>query len=280
MGKTYQKVWEYLKSLPHCADVTRNYCNRYCGILLVDGKYLAVKGYERKIPVLYGVDYFTHDIPHYLLSPSENYQTCLSFFRSLRLLNYPLKAIVCDDNVNIYSACLYIYPRAVVQLCTNHYKENIRRDLDLTANPDHLPFMTKIEDLFAVKRASSDFEKKARTIFDHFGENQIYLEILTNLQKNRDLLTGWQREKHLPTTTNLIECLNSHLQGRLKTIKGFENFSHADTWLNGYFIRRRTKKFTDCEGKFKILNGKTSLERSKKQNIVPPSYFLKKRDRF
>ena len=66
--------------------------------------------------------------------------------------------------------------------------------------------------------------------------------------------------KHTPRTNNLIESFNSHLQGRLKTIKGFESFNHAELWLNAYFLRRRTKKFTDCEGKFKSLNGKSSIE--------------------
>ena len=40
------------KSIPLCIDVTRNYCSRFCGILLVDGKYLKIKGYKKKIPVI------------------------------------------------------------------------------------------------------------------------------------------------------------------------------------------------------------------------------------
>lgn len=273
VGNVYSKVEGYLNSLPHCADVTRKYCNSYSGILLVDGKYVAVKGQERKIPVLYGIDYTTHDIPHYLLSLAENYQTCLAFFQSLKLLNYPLQALVCDENANIYQACQYVYPNAAVQLCQNHYKENIRRSLDLTTNPDHLPFMKEIEDLFSFKRSQEDFDHKAKAIFDRFSGNQIYLETLLGIQRNISLLTGWRATKGVPTTTNLIECFNSHLQGRLKTIKGFETFRHADIWLNGYFLRRRTKKLTDCRGKFKILNGKTSLEKAKIENVVLPSYF-------
>lgn len=273
VGNVYSKVEDYLNSLPHCADVTRKYCNAYSGILLVDGKYVAVKGQDRKIPVLYGIDYTTHDIPHYLLSLAENYQTCLAFFKSLKLLNYPLRALVCDENTNIYQACQYVYPNVAVQLCQNHYKENIRRSLDLTTNPDHVPFMREIEDLFSFKRSKEDFDQRAQLLFDRHGGNQIYLGTLLGIQRNMSLLTGWRGTQGVPTTTNLIECFNSHLQGRLKTIKGFETFKHADIWLNGYFLRRRTKKFTDCTGKFKILNGKTSLDRAKISKTVPPSYF-------
>ena len=49
----------------------------FCGILQVDGKYIHVKGYERKIPFIYRLDYYSHDIVANQLSPSENYQSYL-----------------------------------------------------------------------------------------------------------------------------------------------------------------------------------------------------------
>lgn len=66
----YRKCVVALENLPHCADITRKYCSKYSGILLVDGKYIEVKGYDRKIPVIYGIDYLTHDIPTYVFSLS------------------------------------------------------------------------------------------------------------------------------------------------------------------------------------------------------------------
>lgn len=91
------------------------------------------------------------------------------------------------------------------------------------------------------------------------------MSVLIDIQKRLSFLTGYMKQKRIPRTTDLIESYNSHLQGRLKTIKGFESFHHADLWLNGYFLRRRTKVFTDCEGRFKKLNGTTSL--SQAQNL-------------
>lgn len=223
---------------------------------------------------MYGVDYQTHDIPHYKLSVSENYQTCLSFFSSLRLLNYPLQAIICDENTNIYEAARYVYPKVVIQLCQNHYKENIRRSLDLTANQQYKIFMKQIEELFLFKRTPDDFNRKAKIIFDSYGKNSLCAAILADIYRNRHLLLGWREGKHIPITTNLIESFNSHLQGRLKTIKGFESFKHADLWLNGYFLRRRTKKFTGCMGKFRILNGWNSLQKSKKPDVDIPPFFI------
>ena len=148
MYRECKEAWEELKQ---CADITRTYCNRFSGTLLVDGKYLKVKGYEREIPVLYGVDYYTHDIPHYLLSIGENYQTCDEFFRDLLLLKYPLQNLVCDDNKNIREACARIYPKVVVQLCLNHYKENLRRQLQSRKNTYYGKFMSEITRLFSKK---------------------------------------------------------------------------------------------------------------------------------
>jgi transposase-like protein len=273
IGTVYNTVSEYLKNLPHVADVTRKYCSHFSGILEVDGKFVKVKGYDRKLPVIYGIDYQTHDIPTYKFSETESYRACLSFFSSLRLLNYPLQAIVCDENTNIFEAARYVYPNVVVQLCQNHYKENVRRSLDLTVNQYHLPFMKLIEELFIFKRSPDDFNRAAKNIYNQFKSNPLCVQIMIDIDRHRPLLLGWRSGHNVPTTNNLIECFNSHLQGRLKTIKGFESFSHADDWLNGYFLRRRLKKFTGCEGKFRGLNGYNSLQKSKKPGVEIPPYF-------
>ncbi len=265
-----------LKKLPHCADITRQYCNRFCGTLLVDGKFIKIKGYERKIPVIYGIDYLTHDIPTYLLARSENYQACKKLFASLRLLNYPLAGLVSDDNQNIYEACRYIYPQAVCQLCLNHYKENIRRLLGFRQEdcPDvHKVFVKTLEHLFSKKRSPQELEVIAGRIVDKFSYDSSLLPVLIDLQKRADDLFAYQRLKGIPTTNNLIESYNSHLQGRLETIKGFESFQHADLWLNGYFLRRRTKPFTDCTKRFRYLNGKTSFSQTLKAGSVTPTFF-------
>lgn len=230
----------------------------------MDGKYVKVKGYERKIPVLYGIDYLTHDIPTYLLSPAENYHTCLSFFSSLRLLNYPLQAVVCDDNRNIYDACLKIYPKAIIQLCQNHYKESVRNNLGVGTDPTHIPFVKDIEHLFEKKRSRNEFLHIAGKIYQKHQRDPRRVSVLFDIQKRMGMLCAYMGHPHVPTTTNLIESYNSHLEGRLKTIKGFKSFSSADHWLNAYFIYRRIKPFTDCGDKFKRLNGHCSLEKTTK----------------
>lgn len=249
-----------ISRLPHCADVTRQYCNRFSGILLVDGKYVKVKGYDRKIPVVYGIDYLTHDIPTYIFSLAENYQTCLSLFNTLRLLNYPLKAIVCDDNINFFQACLKVYPQAIIQLCQNHYKQSLRLALGLGTDTTYLLFMRQIEKLFDRKIPIDEFKRLARSIYDRYQEDPRCASILADIQRRLPQLCSYHCDKRIPRTSNLIESYNSHLEGRLKTIKGFQTFSSANRWLNAYFIKRRVQPFTDCEKQFKHLNGKCSLQ--------------------
>lgn len=140
--------------------------------------------------------------------------------------------------------------------------------------------MRQIEELFSFKRTPDDFNRKAKNILkDHEG-SPLCVSIMASIYRNEHLLLGWRYGKHIPTTTNLIECFNSHLQGRLETIKGFESFKHADLWLNGYFLRRRFKKFSGCVGKFRDLNGYNSLQKSKKPDVDIPAFFNEKRDRF
>lgn len=256
----YRKVKALLNELPLCADLSRGNDKHYCGILLVDGKYVHVKGYKDKIPVIYGIDYLTHDIVHFVVSRGENYQTSFSFFQSLKLLGYPLKVLVSDDNINFHLACKQVYSKSLVQICHNHYKENIRRILGVRSDPTYRPFMFEVEQLFSKRRTIEEFFFLARKILLKYGFDPKCQSILLDIERRKDVLLAYTYEKHVPRTTNLIECFNSHLECRLKSLKGFESIYHARLWFNAYFIKRRLKPFTDCRDKFKHLNGQSSLQ--------------------
>lgn len=269
----YRKCMQALESLPHCADLTRNYCNKFSGILLVDGKFIKINNYEYKLPVIYCIDYLTHDIPTFVFAPSENYHAIKKLFLSLRLLNYPLQSLVSDDNLNFPKACFDVYPNANWQLCTNHFKENIRNTLGVRTNPTYRPFMQDLETLLRPKRSFDDFNNTSVKLLHKYKSDSLCTSIMLDIARRTPNLTAYLKVKHTPKTNNLIECFNSHLNGRLKTIKGFESFSHAQLWLNGYFIRRRTTPFTDCTGKFKHLNGFCSIEKTAKQDVNIPTFF-------
>jgi len=71
-SQVYRRVKKEMNSLPDNTWLTLKYCNRFCGILVVDGKFVKVRGYQKKIPFIYGIDYLTHDIPVGILIPSES----------------------------------------------------------------------------------------------------------------------------------------------------------------------------------------------------------------
>ena len=76
-----------------------------------------------------------------------------------------------------------------------------------------------------------------------------------------------------PLTTNIIEGMNGHIEQRLGSICSFQSVSYARLWFNGYILKRRLTEYTDAKGKFRYMNGKTGVSRTKKQGVDIPSYF-------
>lgn len=76
-GKAYSQVENEMNQLPENTYLSATYCNRWSGILNIDGKYVKVKGQNKKIPFVYCLDFLTHDIPTGILVLSESYQAFL-----------------------------------------------------------------------------------------------------------------------------------------------------------------------------------------------------------
>lgn len=248
------------------------YCSKFHGIIVVDGKFVKTGSYDNKIPFLYGIDYATHDIPTFVLAPSESYLAWLKYFKSLRLLNYPLKMVVADDNENIRKALFDVYPNAYFQLCTNHFKENIRKSLKTRTDPTYQPFMSDIQTLFKHKRSIDDFNRVAKNILRKYINDALCVSVMLDIERKKNILLGYHNIKGTPRTNNIIESFNSHFQQRFKSKKGYQSFKHAYVWINALILRRRFKKFTDCKGKFRRLNGKSSVSKTQKHDVGLPTF--------
>lgn len=103
-----------LKKLPKNNEFTKMYCSRSSNIHIPDGKYLNVKGYQRKIPLLWGVDYITHDIPVFLLAKNESFSTWGAYSQMIRILNLIPMLVVCDDHGALKVAARVKFPRAKI----------------------------------------------------------------------------------------------------------------------------------------------------------------------
>lgn len=252
--------------LPDNTYISAKHCNRWDGVLNLDGKYVKVKGLKKKIPFLYGIDFHTHDIPAGTLVHSENYHAFLVYLRTLKAINYPLRVVVCDDTAALKPALDMVFPKAKIQLCHTHYLENIRRQLCIRTDERYKPFFYALCFAFRTK-LPSERERRLHEAGEHIQGNPILLEIMQDIYSRKEELSMYQGIKNCPRTNNMIESFNSHLQGRLKTIKGFDSFHSAERWLNAWMLRRRTKSFTDCNYPFKHLNGKCSLQKTLKKDL-------------
>lgn len=261
-GTVHGTIVTELDALPENSWLTKEYADlsKYSRILILDGKYVKVRGYEKKIPMLWGIDYLTHDIPVKLLVPSENETAFDRYFGLLEATGYAPDIVVVDDRAGIATALLRHFPHAKVQLCHVHFLENLRASLKIRTEGTHLQFFLKVLELMKTRDGQQLKQRVAELVLRYEYTNVVYTQIILGIWGRRRELFAYLSVPECPNNTNLIELYNSHLNGRLKTVKGFKSFHSADRWLNAYLVRRRTKELTDCERRFKHLNGRCSLE--------------------
>jgi len=266
-------VLSELEKLPSNNEFTKKYCNRFSQVILIDGKYVNVKGYSQKIPLLWGVDYFTHDIPIFTLAPSENYQSWGRFFSYFRIISYFPQLLVCDDNTALKMAARWAFPKVRIQTCWNHFKETIRKELNVRSDPTYRYISVAIDNILSSRQPTETFNRRFGNLFNKYGGDPVARQILTNVERNKEELLAYKWIRRSPYTNNLMECFNSHLEARLTPLKGFNSFEDAKLWLNGYILKRRFTPFTSCGRKFRHLNGKKSIELTKKKEIILPTLF-------
>lgn len=268
-----------MDSLPDNIWLSAEYSNRWSGILNMDGKYILVKGYAKKIPFIWCVDFLAHDFPVGILAPAESYEAYLKVFRLLKQINYPLQVVICDDVEALKMAAKHYYPNVKIQLCHTHYIENIRQLLHLRTtakdNPVYQHFFNSLmKHVFTDPTSQKEREDGILHVLEQRTCNDPLLQgIIVDVAKRYDELFAYESYSHCPKTNNIIESFNSHLNARLKSIKGFQSFHSAERFLNAYLIRRRTKPFTDCDAPFKHFNGKMPLQNTIKKQAVWPEIF-------
>ena len=271
------KAWRLcemeLKKLPNNNEFTFKYCNRFSQILVCDGKYFNVASEENNYVLLWGFDYFRHDIPVITVAPSENYQSWGRFFSYFRIINSYPQLIVCDDNSNEKMAARQAFPGVRIQTCFNHFKENIRRNLKVRSDNTYKEFMKRIEEVFTGKRTDQDRNKRLFALYRDFRYDPVCVSILTNIKRYESELLAYRGIPQAPVTSNIIEGMNSHIESRLHSLRSFQTVAHAKLWFNGYILKRRFTKYTDCKGKFKYMNGKTGVQMTKKERVDVPLYF-------
>lgn len=271
------KIWRIceteLKKLPNNNQFTFNYCSRFSHTFVFDGKYFNIANQDYDWVLLWGIDYFRHDIPVILVAPSEGYQAWSKFFFYFRIIQRYPDLVVCDDNSNLKIAARKHFPAVRIQTCFNHFKENIRRDLKVRSDDTYKPFMKRIEQVLTEKLSDDAMNRKLFSLFRDFRTDPVALSVITNIERHRRELTGYRGVPGSPVTTNIIEGMNSHLEARLQAIRSFQTISYAKLWINGYVLKRRFTIYTDCRGKFRSINGESGVQLTKKPEVDLPPLF-------
>jgi transposase-like protein len=277
-GAVAKRVKRELQALPRNEEITKQYCTNFCGTLVLDGVYVAVKGLPKKIPFIYGIDFLTHDIPAGILDFAESELALLRLFQILKDHGYPLRVVICDEAMAVRPALRKVFPDAVIQLCQVHVLRNIREELRLSSfDQTHLPFFREIQKLLAAQG-----EENRRTIFrditSRCNANELYWEILKSIRRRWEDLFRYESIRKqgvsCPSSTNLIEAFNGQFKGRYRTIKGFETISSAERFVNAWMIKRRFTPFRDCGEHFKHLNGHTAFSKSRNPDLPYPDILL------
>lgn len=271
--KTWRICESELNKLPTNNQFTFTYCSQFSRTFVFDGKYFPISGQPYDWVLLWGIDYFRHDIPVILVAPSEGYQAWSTFFFYFRIIQRYPDLVVCDDNINLKMAARKQFPSVKIQTCFNHFKENIRRDLRIRSEDTYQPFMKRIEEVFTEKLNDEAMNRALFALYRDFRTDPVALSVLTTIERYRKELTGYRGIPGSPVTTNIIEGLNSHLEKRLQGIRSFQSVSYAKLWFNGYVLKRRYTVYTDCRGKFRSLNGKSGVQMTKKPGVDLPPLF-------
>lgn len=264
---------EKLRALPNNNHVTYTYCRQFSNTFVFDGKYFNVAGQETDWVLLWGIDYFRHDIPIMLVAPSESYQSWSKFFFYFRIISHHPELIVCDDNTNLKMAARKQFPAVRIQTCFNHFKETIRRDLKVRSDETYKPFMRRIEQILTEKLNDQAMDKQLFSLYRDYQRDVVAVSVLTNIARYKTELTAYRGIPQSPVTSNIIEGLNAHLEARLVSLRSFQSPAYAKLWMNGYVLKRRWTIFRDCRGKFKYLNGKRGVDLTKKPGIDVPILF-------
>lgn len=155
---------------------------------------------------------------------AEDESSFSQFFQKLYDLGYDLKIVIADDRAGLKTALLKVFPYAKLQLCQNHYVENIRIDLNFRSSDRyHIFFNSLINHVFKVPEDKIT-EGLMHVFYNRTEGKRLLQNIVTTIKARQEDLFNYFRFKDCPNTTNIIESYNSHFQMRLKSIRSFQSF--------------------------------------------------------
>lgn len=233
------------KQLIHSNELTRLMKpQNYCGVILVDGKYVPVKYVDREkleglvprskkrrgktkkgLVILPFIDYETHDIPVYTTALSENMFDIEKGFRQLKEIDYPLKAIVCDESMGeIAQVARKVFPDVIIQNCLTHYSKCIEREFKVNGIKKTMKAierkLDKIGDSIFIPTHHSDI-KKAIKLTNELADLEFEYGYLIKIQEIfQEIFWKVETAEELTEAEDKLNIVISHIN--------FETYPYAD----------------------------------------------------
>ena len=237
-------IHEVTAQVASAAWIAHHFSPSWGGYLAIDGTTVRVwdwaakhfrysraqKRWLHKMTLLVAQDVATTDLPMHHLDSEEGTIELVTLLRKLKELNYPLKGIVTDGNMDIKKAVDLVFGgNTPHQLCQLHYLKNLR---------ERVRTGTLLESQY--REAKKKIPQGKKPSFSVPDELFTYLKY-----------------PGLPRTNQQLEVTNRFFKLRLKTLGTFHSWKTATHYCDALVAHRRFLKYTDRKHK---ENGKSPLE--------------------
>lgn len=243
---------------------------KYCGILLIDGKYIPVKetsestikgfiprsskrrGKTKKgLVIVACIDYLTHDVPIYNVCLSENSFDMRNIFLELKKLNYPLKIVVCDETMGqIAEVAKEIFPNVIIQICLTHYSKTIERTfIANVAKRTHRSLQKKLDFLdesflisthHSAREKAIDLINEMATLEFQYGYlwkiQELFQELFWKVENEKQLIE-W--EDQLNRTIGYMDLKNYPYAKRIRD--RYQDYYEKREWITACIINEKLK---------------------------------------
>lgn len=240
----WKQAQKYAEHIPSPLENLQNHLSKAFKILLLDGKYVSIRGESVCVHIAYDTGLGVVD---FWIDDAENKTAYSYILRRLKDCGYEPICVVSDDNSCI--STLLDEENIPHQLCIFHLLKTLRKMLSgsAAANAEILPIYqvmySRIKGIF-----------KTRSI-DELPEkiNQFRgLQFAWTTYKQRYVLTwfwskisravmGLSYAENVPRTNNLLENLNGQIEQRLKTFRGVKSEKSLNKILKILFYLRNYK---------------------------------------
>ena len=218
--------------------------------MVIDAKHVPVKGQDYCEFLAYDTNIGLVNRCH--RKGGESTWGYRKIFEELKTVGYEVKVVVSDGGTGIYSALRHFGIKRH-QRCHIHLLRDLKTGLRIHAKRPRIVLRKYYWVKYAKLVLNSNDERQLVLRLEHFkrvvftmwtGGGDVELNAIKGFIRTLPLaftFMDYQKLWNIPKTTNVIEGYISHLNARLKTMRGLKSPANAGRILNAihYFLRKK-----------------------------------------